>query len=730
MEQIRLGVAYYPEQEPETDWATDARLMNDMGLDCVRVGEFAWSKMQKPDGTLTLDWLERFIAVFAAQDIKTILCTPTATPPAWVVDRFPDLPIVAPDGRRGLFGGRRHYSPFHEGYRELCVSIAAALAQRFGKNKNVIGWQIDNEAGSYTTIDVSAHALKAFHKWVEKKYVTAEEVNEKWNLAFWSQEIERIDQLPAPSNMMTTRNPSLVLEYNRFCLEGWSRFVLAQAKAVRANASPGQMIISNCEEMVSHELFELQEREGSGGGWIDYPAVDNYPELLAEPGQASMRLDRYRTMMPGRCFLAPELQIGSGYTTTGGLLSDIRRYWALETIARGSRMLMWFHWIRFRGGVEWRLSSMIERDRVKRSPYITTGDVVRQIRRIEPKLKDMQVLPDVQVLLSPDNILARDRSSESSFWMEIQLPDATQSRFPMWEREVRRAVYLPFSRMGMTVGFVTERMNWLVDKPLIIPDADLVTDDLAGKLGEFCRAGGTVICFPGAGERDQYGCHLNLTPPGRLTPLFGVQLADYYPVEENKGGTFDPATGGVTRPADESDRVTTGAVLIAGTMVPVDVRHGEVLAPRGGAIVLGKYQGGIANRTPAITTNAVGKGWAVYLGAVPANVDAACGLYRCLMTGLPKDQVPYRVVKFRSAAGPHRFILNDGPNKATLRASVQDLITGTAVSEIGPYGVLLESIGSLGPSIMGAGAAAAGAGGAAPTGMASSPLGAALAGRR
>lgn len=727
MEQIRLGVAYYPEQEPESDWAADARLMNDMGLNCVRVGEFAWSRMQKSDGTFTFDWLQRFIELFDSFGIKTLLCTPTATPPIWVCEKFPDLPIVAPDGRRGLFGGRRHYSPFHEGYRTLCTNIASAMAQKLGKLKGVIGWQIDNEAGSYTTIDVSSHALKAFHQWVEKKYGSADAVNQKWNLAFWNQEIERIDQLPAPSNMMCTRNPSLVLEYNRFCLEGWSRFVLSQAKAIREHSAPGQFIMSNCEELVSHELFELQEREGSGGGWLDYAAVDNYPELLGEPGQAAMRLDRYRTMMPARGFLAPEMQIGSGYTTTGGLLPDIRRYWAFETVARGSRMLMWFHWLRFRGGVEWRLTSMLERDRVKRANYITTADVVRQIKRIEPKIKDMQIVPDVQVLWSTDNVLARDRASEASFWMEIQLPDAAHNRFPLWEREVRRAVYLPFSRMGMTVGFVTDRMHWMVDKPLIVPDADLVTDDLAAKLGEFCRAGGTVICFPGAGERDEYGCHHNLTPPGRLTPLFGVQLQDYYPVEESKNGTFDPATGGMTRPTGEPDRVTTTSVLIAGTMVPVDVRHGEVLAPRGGAIVLGKYQGGVANRTPAITTNAVGKGWAVYLGAVPANVDAACGLYRCLMTGLPKDQLPYRIVKFKSAAGPHRFLLNDGPVKAILKAAVQDLITGQVFTELPPYGVVLEATGTLGPAVSGAGATAA----ATPaTGLASSPLGAALAGRR
>jgi beta-galactosidase len=727
MEHIRLGVSYYPEQEPETDWATDARLMNELGIDTVRVGEFCWSRMQKPDGTMTLDWLQRFIEQFDLYGIKTLLCTPTAAPPVWVCEKLPDLPLVAPDGRRGLFGGRRHYSPFHEGYRAVCDSVVAGLAKRFGKHEGVIGWQIDNEVGSYSTIDVSAPALGAFHQWVTKKYGTTQEVNQRWNLAFWNQEVERIDQLPAPTNMMCTRNPSMLLEYNRFCLEGWSRFILAQAKTIRVHSDARQFVTSNCEEMVAHALFDLQGREGSAGGFVDYAAVDNYPELLPEPGQNAMRLDRYRTLTPGRFFFAPEMQIGSSCSTTGGLLPEVRRYWAFETLARGARSLTWFHWVRFRGGAEWRLASMIERDRVKRTNFTSTAETIRQIRRVEPILKGAQVQADVQVLLSTGNILARDRSSEASFWMEIQLPDATQSRFPLWERETRRAVYLPFSRMGMTVGFVTEKQTWLPDKPLIISDADLVSDELAGRLGEFCRQGGTIICFPGAGERDMVGCHLNLTPPGKLAPLFGVQLQDYYPLEEFKGVTFDPSAGGVTRPPGAPQRVTTAAVLLAGTMVEVDIRHAEVLAPRGGALVLGKYQGGPCNRMPAVTTNAVGKGWAVYLGAIPANIDAACGLYRCLMTGLPKDQVSYRVVRINGPAGPHRFLLNDGPVKTTLKAAVRDLIGGQTLSELPPYGVVLEASSAVGPVV---GASGASATGGAATGMASSPLGAALAGRR
>ena len=42
-----FGVAYYPEHWPEKRWAVDAKMMQDAGINGVRVGEFAWSKIER-----------------------------------------------------------------------------------------------------------------------------------------------------------------------------------------------------------------------------------------------------------------------------------------------------------------------------------------------------------------------------------------------------------------------------------------------------------------------------------------------------------------------------------------------------------------------------------------------------------------------------------------------------------------------------------------------------------
>src|SRR6266567_1007022 len=49
-----LGTAWYPEQWPESRWDADLALMQEAGIHMVRVGEFAWSRMEPGEGQYDL----------------------------------------------------------------------------------------------------------------------------------------------------------------------------------------------------------------------------------------------------------------------------------------------------------------------------------------------------------------------------------------------------------------------------------------------------------------------------------------------------------------------------------------------------------------------------------------------------------------------------------------------------------------------------------------------------
>src|SRR5512137_601803 len=127
MTQQSLGVCYYPEHWPQTLWRDDARRMRELGISHVRIGEFAWSRLEPEEGRYDFDWLARAIDTLHEAGLQVVLGTPTATPPRWLVNKMPDMLALDRKGRERKFGSRRHYCFSHAGYLQECTRIVTAL---------------------------------------------------------------------------------------------------------------------------------------------------------------------------------------------------------------------------------------------------------------------------------------------------------------------------------------------------------------------------------------------------------------------------------------------------------------------------------------------------------------------------------------------------------------------------------------------------------------------------
>ena len=62
-----LGVCYYPEHWPEEQWTEDASRMAETGLTWVRIGEFAWGRIEPEPGCADPEALRRVLE----QDLRT-----------------------------------------------------------------------------------------------------------------------------------------------------------------------------------------------------------------------------------------------------------------------------------------------------------------------------------------------------------------------------------------------------------------------------------------------------------------------------------------------------------------------------------------------------------------------------------------------------------------------------------------------------------------------------------
>ena len=101
---IAVGVAWYPEQWPEERWDVDLKMMRDTGFNTVRIGEFAWSRMEPVEGKFDFAWMDRAIAAAQRHGFMVVIGTPTAAPPAWLTQAYPDTLRIDEKGERAGHG--------------------------------------------------------------------------------------------------------------------------------------------------------------------------------------------------------------------------------------------------------------------------------------------------------------------------------------------------------------------------------------------------------------------------------------------------------------------------------------------------------------------------------------------------------------------------------------------------------------------------------------------------
>ncbi len=202
------------------------------GMNVVRMAEFAWADMEPAQGQFNFAWLDRAIDKLAAAGIATVLGTPTAAPPAWLMAEYPDIFAVEKDGRRVQFGNRCHYCVNSPDFHAAARSIVSAMAERFGPNPSVIGWQFDNE---YNRVCYCDRCRVRFQHYLQEHYLTLANFNARWSTAYWSQTYSAWEQIPFP---IGGHNPGLMLEFKHFTTESYRCFQRLQLDCLRPHLPP------------------------------------------------------------------------------------------------------------------------------------------------------------------------------------------------------------------------------------------------------------------------------------------------------------------------------------------------------------------------------------------------------------------------------------------------------------------------------------------------------------
>ena len=514
---MKLGVCYYPEHWPEALWADDARRMAELGLTWVRIGEFAWSRIEPEPGRFDWAWLDRAIDTLAAAGLKIVLCTPTATPPKWLVDAHPDMLATDAEGRPRGFGSRRHYCFSSEAYRAECARITEAVAGRYGRHAAVGAWQTDNEFGCHdTTLSYSPNAARAFRAWLAQRYQSVAALNRAWGAVFWSQEYRDFDEIEPPNLTVTEANPSHRLDYNRFASDEVAAFNRLQVAIIR-RLSPGRDVTHNFMGFYTEFDHFAVGRDLDLASWDSYPLgfLEQFwfPEAeklrylrQGHPDISAFHHDLYRGVGRGRWWVM-EQQPGpvNWARYNPAPLPGAVRTWTWEAFAHGAEVVSYFRWRQAPFGQEQMHAGLNRPDNVLDQGGAEAGEVAGELGRIGA-LAPCGRAPVALVF-----------SYEADWRFGIQ-PHAQGFRWLQLAFEM----YSALRRLGLDVDILPPDADFTGYGLVVAPSLPELRPATLAAL----EASGAVVLFgPRTGSRTRDGHIPDALPPGPLQARLPMRVA-------------------------------------------------------------------------------------------------------------------------------------------------------------------------------------------------------------
>ena len=136
---IELGVCYYPEHWDTSFWKEDMLRMKSYGIGVIRVAEFAWNLFEPEEGRFDDSFWDRFLNVAKDCGMQVIFCTPTATPPAWLTEKYPEVLNCDIYGHPVYHGMRKHHNMTSPVYLDFVKKIVEHIAAHYSAHPAIIG---------------------------------------------------------------------------------------------------------------------------------------------------------------------------------------------------------------------------------------------------------------------------------------------------------------------------------------------------------------------------------------------------------------------------------------------------------------------------------------------------------------------------------------------------------------------------------------------------------------
>jgi len=579
------GAAYYPELWPESEVDRDIAEMKKLGINVVRMGEFAWSTMEPDEGEISLGFFRRVMDKLHAAGIDVVLCTPTATPPVWLTDGHPDRAFLNADGVVMSHGARQHITYENPVVRRKCMKIVEAEAKALGKHPALVAWQIDNEFKCHVSEDFSDAAVANWHQWLKAKYGTIEKLNAAWGADIWSERYQKFEQVPAPKKTPFLHNASLSTAYRLFNREAIAEFMDEQSAVIRRH-SPAP-ITHNMNPGFSINLERMSRN-------LDFVSFDDYPSS-SEWVNWIFDLDLFRSAKPGKPFLVMETSSShNGWLGNNTELPHPPGFLVAEAVASyasGAEAFNYWLWRQQRTGAELPHSALMSAWFKPGIGYDSVRAVEQARRQLEPLLAASRPAP------AEVGITWSDRGRAMLQTEAVGAGRGTRVDFKASVMEWHR-LFLD-AGINREIRFEGAALDGL--KLLITPAMPAVDENFLARLKPWVEAGGIWICVAPTGTRTAEHTVPTNAGLGLVDAFAGVETVLGFPANgtDARGEAFGQSaalSGWCSALQPASAETKTVGTLKTSLFQPERAFITERPMGKGAVVVVGAQPGGDAGR--------------------------------------------------------------------------------------------------------------------------------------
>ncbi len=597
---VLYGAAYYneympPDQPDRLD--KDVALMKAAGLNVVRVGESTWSLWEPEDGRFEYAWMDRVVDAMGKAGIRVILGTPTYSIPAWMYHQHPEILAQKLNGSpfggtlvQNTYGMRQNMDTDSPAYRFYVERLIRHIVAHYKDNPTVIGWQIDNETGSYDA--ANRDVFVGFQHYLEHKFGTPEALSKAWYLNYWGENLHTWEDLPPPDGAQST---GYKLEWSRWGQLRVTDFLHWQADLVRENASQRQFVTTDFGGMMKRDVNEEAVTEA-----LDIPADNIYhgTQNHFDGSAQSIQGDFTRSLKHSNYLVTETNAQTTDWTSAyqyppfdGQLREDVYTH-----LSNGADMVEYWHWASIPANQETYWKGVLSHDLEPNRAYAEVSRTAHELQKIGPHLVGLKIPAKVAILWSRDSLNAINfmpfTSSGAQWSFAPQRAD-----YSSLVQQIHRSLY----DLNIPCDFVfPETQDFSAYKLLIVPALYVADDALLQRIANYVKHGGHVVMTFKSGFTNEYSAVRTVRAPGPLREAAGFSYQEFSNLEHPLALKDDPFHVG-----SQGTSADTSANQVSYWAEFLMLEHAKALA---------WYDDPFFGKWPAITENAFGAGTLLYEG--------------------------------------------------------------------------------------------------------------------